>query len=57
MVVGLQFGTKWTEGTGATQNGFILDGRVTKLGRELQWTYDWDDLDGSLGLEDPGGQL
>jgi hypothetical protein len=40
-VVGLQLGAKWTEGTGATENGVILDGRVTKLGDELVWDYDW----------------
>lgn len=41
-VVGLQFGAKWTEGTGHTENGVIVDGRLTKIGTELEWTYDWD---------------
>ena len=41
-VVGLQFGAKWTEGTGFTENGAIVDGRVTKIGEELAWDYDWD---------------
>ena len=41
-VVGLQFGGKWTEGTGHTENGIIVDGRLTKVGDELEWTYDWD---------------
>lgn len=41
-VVGLQFGAKWTEGTGHTENGVIVDGRLTKIGSELEWTYDWD---------------
>ncbi|MCB0978606.1 MAG: DUF2804 domain-containing protein [Acidimicrobiales bacterium] len=40
-VVGLQFGGRWTEGTGATENGVIVDGRVTKIGDELVWEYDW----------------
>ena len=39
-VVGLQFGAKWTEGTGATENGVIVDGRVSKIGEELTWEYD-----------------
>ena len=39
--VGLQFGGKWTEGTGATENGVIIDGEVLKLGDELVWQYDW----------------
>lgn len=41
-VVGLQFGGKWTEGTGFTENGVIVDGRLTKVGDELEWGYDWD---------------
>lgn len=56
-VVGLQFGAKWTEGTGFTENGVILDGRLTKLGRELDWSYDWDDPMQPWRVDDPGGQL
>src|SRR3954451_14218756 len=41
-VVGLQFGAKWTAGTGFTENGIFVDGRLTKLGNELEWTYDWN---------------
>jgi hypothetical protein len=41
--VGLQFGGKWTEGTGFTENALCIDGRLTKLHEELEWTYDWDD--------------
>lgn len=40
-VVGLQFGGKWTEGTGFTENGVIVDGRLSKIGDELNWDYDW----------------
>jgi hypothetical protein len=58
-VIGLQLGGKWTVGTGATENGFIVDGRLTKIGAELTWHYDWDNPlapwhvtspDGALGL-------
>ena len=41
-LVGLQFGGKWTEGTDATENALCIDGRLTKLGEELDWDYDWD---------------
>ena len=41
--VGLQFGGKWTAGTGFTENGVCVDGRMTKISDELEWTYDWDD--------------
>jgi hypothetical protein len=40
--VGIQIGAKWTEGTGATENGVIVDGVLTKIGDELIWTYDWN---------------
>jgi hypothetical protein len=56
-VVGLQVGAKWTEGTGFTENGVLLDGRLTKLGRELRWDYDWDEPMAPWHIDDPGGQL
>lgn len=56
-VIGLQVGGKWTEGTGFTENGVIVDGRLTKLGRELQWNYDWDDPLQPWRVDDPGGGL
>jgi hypothetical protein len=56
-VVGLQFGAKWTEGSGYTENGLIVDGRLTKLGNELDWQYDWDEPMAPWRIVDPGGQL
>jgi hypothetical protein len=56
-VVGIQIGGKWTEGTGFTENGIIVDGRLTKLGRELGWHYDWDSPMRPWHVDDPGGQL
>jgi hypothetical protein len=40
--VGIQLGGRWTDGTGATENGVVIDGTVVKLGDELRWDYDWD---------------
>lgn len=56
-VVGLQFGAKWTQGSGFTENGLIIDGRLSKIGRELHWEYDWDDPMQPWRITDPGGQL
>jgi hypothetical protein len=56
-VIGVQIGGKWTDGTGFTENGVIVDGRLTKLGRELRWAYDWDDPMQPWRVDDPGGQL
>lgn len=56
-VVGLQFGAKWTDGTGFTENGVILDGTIVKIGEELAWEYDWDNpmrpwrVHGNCGLD------
>lgn len=56
-VIGLQIGGKWTGGTGFTENGVIVDGRLTKLGDELTWDYDWDAPMEPWHVDDPGGQL
>ena len=56
-VVGLQIGAKWTEGSGFTENGLIVDGRLSKLGSELRWEYSWDEPMQPWHVVDPGGQL
>jgi len=38
--VGLNLGGQWTDGTGSTENGWCVDGRLTKLSEELTWEYD-----------------
>lgn len=56
-VVGLQLGGKWTEGTGFTENGVLVDGRLTKLGEELRWEYDWDHPMRPWRVAEPNGRL
>lgn len=56
-VVGLQFGAKWTEGSGFTENGILVDGHLSKIGRELVWDYDWDEPMRPWTVTDPEGQL
>jgi Protein of unknown function (DUF2804) len=36
----IQLGGKWTDGTGVTENGLFVDGRLHKIGDELRWSYD-----------------
>lgn len=43
-VVGLQFGGKWTDGTGTTENALCVDGRLTRIGADLHWEYDRSDF-------------
>ena len=45
-VLGLQVGGKWTDGTGVTENGVVVDGRLHKIHDELRWEYDLDDWRG-----------
>jgi uncharacterized protein YaiE (UPF0345 family) len=35
--VGLQLGGTWTVGTGTTENALCVDGRLTRIGEELEW--------------------
>ncbi|HTO01004.1 MAG TPA: DUF2804 domain-containing protein [Microthrixaceae bacterium] len=56
-MVGIQFGAKWTEGTGFTENGITVDGRLHKIGRELSWDYSWDDPMEPWHVSDSQGAL
>jgi len=38
-LIGLNLGGKWTVGTGSTENGFCIDGRLFKISEELEWLY------------------
>lgn len=55
--IGLQFGAQWTEGSGFTENVIVVDGRLSKIGRELELTYNWDAPMEPWTVRDPGGQL
>jgi len=41
--VGLNLGGQWTDGTGMTENGICVDGRLTKIGEDLTFEYDAGD--------------
>lgn len=41
--LGLQLGGKWTDGTGMTENALCVDGRLHKIGADLDWQYDTSD--------------
>lgn len=38
--IGLQLGSKWTDGSGATENALVVDGQLSKTSEELRWDYD-----------------
>lgn len=41
-LVGLNLGGQWTDGTGMTENGICIDGRLTKISEDLVIEYDKD---------------
>jgi hypothetical protein len=38
--VGINLGGKWTDGTGFTENGIVVNGKLIKIGEEIQFQYD-----------------
>lgn len=40
--IGLNFGGKWTDGTGMTENAVFVDGVMTKVHEDVIFTYDKD---------------
>lgn len=53
--VGLNLGGQWTRGTGYTENGVCLDGRLHKIGEELLWGYDRQDFRAPWHITAPSG--
>jgi hypothetical protein len=38
--VGINLGGSWSDGTGMTENGICVDGKVSKIGEDLRFSYD-----------------
>jgi hypothetical protein len=55
--IGVQIGGKWTDGTGFTENGVLVDGRLGKIGADLEWAYDWDQPMAPWRVRSPEGDL
>jgi hypothetical protein len=39
-LLGVNFGAKWTTGTGSNENGILYDGKLHKVMEDLRWEYD-----------------
>lgn len=55
--VGVQLGGKWTDGTGSTENGIFVDGKLDKIGAELSWRYDRRDFMQPWHVADAAGDV
>lgn len=42
--IGLNLGAKWTDGTGYTENGIVINGKLTKLSEDIIFEYDNKDF-------------
>ena len=51
--IGLQLGGKWTDGTGQTENGIVVDGRLHHWDHDLTWDYDLADPDSTWTVTGP----
>jgi hypothetical protein len=40
VLLGVNFGAKWTTGTGSNENGILWNGRLHKVMEDLHWEYD-----------------
>lgn len=43
-IIGFNLGAKWTDGTGITENGLFIDGKILKLNECIVYNYDKNDL-------------
>lgn len=56
-IIGLNLGGQWTDGTGMTENGICVNGRLTKISEDLQWRYDKTDFMVPWRITAPSGQI
>lgn len=56
-LVGINLGGQWTDGTGSTENGVCVDGRLHKISADVRWTYDKGDWQRPWGMQDEAGRL
>lgn len=55
--IGVQLGARWTDGTGATENGVFVDGRLDKLGCDVRFEYDLGKAEAPWRVRDASGHV
>jgi hypothetical protein len=55
--VGFNLGAGWTDGTGVTENGLVLDGRLEKIGEPVTFTFDRAAPRGPWRVRSPSGRI
>ncbi|MCB8989073.1 MAG: DUF2804 domain-containing protein [Chloroflexota bacterium] len=55
--IGLNLGGQWTDGTGSTENGVCVDGRLHKISTDLTWQYDKTAYMRPWRITEPAGRI
>ncbi len=55
--LGLNLGGQWTDGTGSTENGVCVDGRLHKISTDLTWEYSKQEFMRPWRITTPTGQV
>jgi hypothetical protein len=55
--LGLNLGGQWTDGTGLTENGVCVNGRLSKISEELRWQYDKSQFRRPWRITAPSGSV
>lgn len=56
-LIGLNLGGQWTDGTGSTENGVCVDGRLHKISEDLTWQYSRSDFKRTWRISAPSGAI
>ena len=57
LAVGLQFGGKWTDGTGSRENAVTVDGRLYPIHEDITWDYEFGNWEAPWHLHSPSVDL
>ena len=57
LIIGLNLGGQWTDGTSMTENGICVNGRLTKISEDLSWSYDKNNFMRPWRIVAPSGQF
>lgn len=56
-IIGLNLGGQWTDGTGSTENGVCVNGRLHKISEDLTWQYDKSNFMAPWHITSPDASL
>lgn len=55
--MGLNFGGKWTDGTGSTENAIMINGEITKISEDVMFTFEDTNYMNPWQITSPSGKI